>query len=134
MPARHRLRLTIAAVAIAAASMSGVAACSSDGGIEHLAASDFANSIATSGTVVIDVRTPAEYAAGHLPDALNLDVNAADFDTKITSLDKSRHYALYCHSGRRSGIAAQKMHDAGFTDVVDLAGGIETWTGAVVTG
>jgi phage shock protein E len=58
--------------------------------------------------VVIDVRTPAEYAA-----------EAADFGSKIASLDKKATYLVYCHSGRRSAIAASQMAAAGFTDIVD---------------
>lgn len=130
----HHARGGLAAAALLAALITGVAGCSSGGGVEHLSASDFAHSIETGSTTVIDVRTPAEYAAGHLPDAVNIDVEAADFDSRVAALDKSGHYALYCHSGRRSGVAAQKMHDAGFQQVVDLTGGIEAWTGAVVTG
>ena len=68
---------------------------------------------------VIDVRTPAEYAAGHIAGARNIDVEAADFGSKIASLDKKAPYLVYCHSGRRSGIAAGQMAAAGFTDIVD---------------
>ena len=69
--------------------------------------------------VVIDVRTPAEYAAGHIAGAQNIDVEAADFGSKIATLDKKGAYLVYCHSGRRSGIAADQMAKAGFTDIVD---------------
>jgi rhodanese-related sulfurtransferase len=69
--------------------------------------------------VVIDVRTPAEYGAGHIAGAQNIDVEAADFGSKIASLDKEAAYLVYCHSGRRSGIAAAQMASAGFTDIVD---------------
>jgi phage shock protein E len=69
--------------------------------------------------VVIDVRTPTEYAAGHIAGARNLDVEAADFGSRIASLDKQAPYLVYCHSGRRSGIAAAQMASAGFTDIVD---------------
>ena len=69
--------------------------------------------------VVIDVRTPAEYAAGHIAGAQNIDVEAADFGTRIATLDKKGAYLVYCHSGRRSGLAADQMAKAGFTDIVD---------------
>ena len=69
--------------------------------------------------VVIDVRTPAEYAAGHIAGAQNIDVEAADFGTRIATLDKKGAYLVYCHSGRRSGLAAAQMVSAGFTDIVD---------------
>lgn len=69
--------------------------------------------------IVIDVRTPAEYGAGHIAGAQNINVEAADFGSKIASLDKEGSYLVYCHSGRRSGVAAAQMASAGFTDVVD---------------
>jgi rhodanese-related sulfurtransferase len=68
---------------------------------------------------VIDVRTPREFAAGHLAGAQNVDVEAADFASRIASLDKGAPYLVYCHSGRRSAIAAAEMATAGFTDIVD---------------
>ena len=69
--------------------------------------------------IVIDVRTPAEYGAGHIAGAQNINVEAADFGSKIASLDKEGSYLVYCHSGRRSGVAAAQMASAGFTDIVD---------------
>ncbi len=69
--------------------------------------------------VVIDVRTPTEYAAGHIAGAQNIDVEAVDFGSKIASLDKNAPYLVYCHSGRRSRIATSQMASAGFTDIVD---------------
>ena len=72
--------------------------------------------------VVIDVRTPAEYAAGHIAGAQNIDVEAADFASRISTLDKTAAYLVYCHSGRRSAIAADQMAAAGFTDIVDAGG------------
>jgi rhodanese-related sulfurtransferase len=74
--------------------------------------------------VVIDVRTPAEYAAGHIAGASNIDVEAPDFGSRIASLDPEAAYLVYCRSGRRSAIAADQMEAAGFTDIVD-AGGLE---------
>jgi rhodanese-related sulfurtransferase len=72
-----------------------------------------------SSRTVVDVRTPAEYAAGHIAGAQNFDVDAADFGTRIAALDKKASYLVYCHSGRRSGIAAAQMVAAGFTDIAD---------------
>ena len=74
-------------------------------------------------TAVIDVRTPAEFAEGHLQGALNIDVEAGDFASKIATLDKSGNYLIYCHSGRRAGIAKDQMAAAGFMSVTN-AGGI----------
>jgi len=74
--------------------------------------------------VLLDVRSPDEFAAGHLQGATNIDVEDPSFADKIAELDKSGHYVVYCHCGRRSAIAVQAMKDAGFTDVTD-AGGIQ---------
>lgn len=73
---------------------------------------------------VIDVRTPKEFAAGHIVGALNVPVEASDFDDRIATFDRDEPYFLYCRSGRRSAIAAEIMAKAGFTDIVD-AGGLE---------
>jgi len=72
--------------------------------------------------VVIDVRTPAEYAAGHIAGARNIDVEAADFSSRISTLGRTASYLVYCHSGRRSAIAAQQMAAAGFGDIADGGG------------
>jgi phage shock protein E len=73
---------------------------------------------------VIDVRSAEEFDAGHVVGAINIDVEASDFGTKISALDPEDPYLVYCRSGRRSALAADTMADAGFTDIVD-AGGLE---------
>ena len=93
----------------------------------HLSATDFSTAMKAPGTVVLDVRTPAEFAAGPLPDAKNIDIEGPDFATRIAALDKTATYAVYCHSGNRSGVAMQQMTAASFTHVYDLAGGIGAW-------
>ena len=69
--------------------------------------------------VLLDVRTPDEFATGHLQGATNIDVEDPSFADQIAALDKDAHYVVYCRSGRRSAIAVQTMKDAGFTDVTD---------------
>lgn len=64
---------------------------------------------------VVDVRTAGEYAVGHVAGALNIDVESGDFAAAIDSLDTSKTYLVYCHSGRRSAIAAEQMRAAGLT-------------------
>jgi phage shock protein E len=78
---------------------------------------------------VIDVRTPAEFAAGHIAGAQNIDVEASDFKDRIATLDPKAPYLVYCRSGRRSAIAAQQMVDAGFAEIVD-AGGMDALVAA----
>lgn len=74
--------------------------------------------------VVIDVRSPREYAGGHLRGALNVDLQAADFRERIGRLDRTRSYHLYCRSGSRSSVAAQIMREMGFAEVHN-AGGLD---------
>ena len=72
---------------------------------------------------VIDVRTPAEFAAGHIPNAVNIELDAIVSGNIPEALaDKSAKYLLYCRSGRRSGIAARYLHDHGWEDVVNFGG------------
>jgi rhodanese-related sulfurtransferase len=82
-----------------------------------------------SNTVVLDVRTPAEYKEGHLPNAVLLDFNGGVFDAEFEKLDRSKNYLVYCKSGRRSDKAAGKMKAAGFEKVIQLKGGIQAWQG-----
>lgn len=82
------------------------------------------------GTELIDVRTPEEYASGHLAGAQNIDVEGADFTATISTLDKTKHYAVYCRAGNRSKVAMAAMQQAGFTSVFDLDGGINGWKSA----
>lgn len=70
---------------------------------------------------VIDVRTPEEYAVGHVEDAELIDVQSADFNQRIAELDPDGEYVVYCRSGNRSAAAAATMTDAGL-DVWDGGG------------
>jgi phage shock protein E len=70
--------------------------------------------------VIIDVRTPEEFAAGHLEGAVNIDVSASDFDAVVSELDTDGSYAVYCRTGNRSAQAAERMAGLGFDDVIDL--------------
>lgn len=75
-----------------------------------------------SGAAVIDVRTPQEFATGHVQGAKNIDVQASTFDTEIAKLDKNATYVVYCRSGNRSAAAIKKMTAAGFTSLIDGKG------------
>ena len=104
-----------------------VTACSSTstaGAVQTVDPQTFLTTAAQPGTTVIDVRTPAEFAAGHVDGAVNIDVEGATFKADIGTLDKSATYAVYCHSGRRSALATDAMSQAGFTSVYNLNGGI----------
>lgn len=83
---------------------------------------DAAPTVDTTGATVIDVRTPAEFAEGHLEGAVNIDVSAPGFDAAVGELDPAGSYVVYCRSGNRSAAAAARMADLGFGDVTDVGG------------
>lgn len=90
----------------------------------------FSGVVGQPGVTVVDVRTPAEFAAGHLDGAVNIDVESADFATAIADLDPEGTYAVYCRSGNRSAVAVGQMAQAGITGTYDLDGGIVAWEAA----
>lgn len=73
-------------------------------------------------TIIIDVRTPAEYAEGHLDGAVNIDVQDANFGTILSQLPTDGEYVVYCRSGNRSAQAVEIMKASGFTNVIDAGG------------
>lgn len=101
--------------------------CSSSSSATNLDSKAFSNKIAEPGVVILDVRTAGEFTAGHIEGAINIDVEGMQFESGIANLDKTATYAVYCHSGRRSGIAVGKMADAGFTNLFNLQSGINDW-------
>lgn len=76
---------------------------------------------------LVDVRTPGEFGEGHLPGAVNINSQGADFDQALKTLDKTKPVFVYCMSGGRSRGAAQKLRDLGYTDVHELRGGYLKW-------
>jgi len=78
--------------------------------------------------VILDVRTPEEYAEGHLANATNIDFNASDFAKLVGKLDKTKTYLVYCRSGHRSASAVEVMKTQSFETIYNLDGGITQWT------
>ena len=99
-------------------------------GFVSVDADEFAREIAKPGVQLVDVRTAEEYANGHIPAAVNMDVFSPDFAKQIATLDKERTVALYCRSGRRSKSAAEQAVKLGYK-VVELDGGILSWKGEI---
>lgn len=86
----------------------------------------FARVIAMKKVQLVDVRTPAEYANGHIPHAINMNVNDADFEAQAAQLNKARPVAIYCRSGNRSKRAANLLTNMGYK-VVELDAGYLGW-------
>jgi rhodanese-related sulfurtransferase len=95
-----------------------------------IAPAAFEAKIATPNVQLVDVRTPQEFANGHLENAKNVNFNDPEFKQKIALLDKSKPIAVYCGVGGRSGKASKILVELGFKDISDLAGGITAWTAA----
>ena len=90
----------------------------------------FAELVADSSVVVLDVRTAAEFAEGHIQGAILIDQGQSDFVEKArATLPIDKKIAIYCRSGRRSANAAGKLADVGYK-CVNLKGGIIAWQGA----
>ncbi len=127
---RHKILVSLAALVLTF----GMAACSSS------PASDSSATVTPHGTphgnqsgsaqvsqtdegstpIILDVRTPEEYADGHLDGAQLLDFSGGSLEAALPGLDPNAHYEVYCHSGNRSGRAVALMEQAGFTNVTDL--------------
>lgn len=77
--------------------------------------------------VVLDVRTPKEFADGHIENAVNLDYYSETFKKALNNLDHNKTYLIYCGVGRRAGPAADLMKELGFREVYNIAGGLTDW-------
>lgn len=80
--------------------------------------------LAGSGVTVVDVRTPEEFAEGHIDGAQLVDFYSDTFADQIATLDPEQEYLVYCRSGNRSGQTIELMRDLGFDRVWDLDGGV----------
>jgi rhodanese-related sulfurtransferase/thioredoxin-related protein len=97
---------------------------------KNLSVEEFARMADDKTNVILDVRTPAEFAAGHIPGAVNLDVTASDFQAKAAALDRSKTYLVHCASGVRSARACDKLNQLDFPNLYNLPGGFRAWAKA----
>ena len=103
------------------------AAASAQRAFEDIDVQQFEKLRATGKVVVLDVRTPREFAAGHAPGAVNIDVKASDFEKRVKALDPNKTYLVYCGVGVRSANACGKMSKLNFAELYNLAGGFNAW-------
>jgi rhodanese-related sulfurtransferase len=80
--------------------------------------------------VILDVRTPEEFAEGHIEGAVMVDFYSDTFDAELAALDPDVPYVVYCRSGNRSGQTITKMEQIGYQSVEDIDGGVVAWAGA----
>lgn len=98
---------------------------------ESIAALNFAEKIkSTTQPAILDVRSPEEFAGQHIDNAINVDWNGDNFESKISKYDKSKPIFVYCMSGGRSKKAAEKFAELGFSKIYELQGGIMKWNAA----
>ena len=86
-----------------------------------------------TGYIILDVRRPDEFAAGHIPNAINVPNESIGTSDILELPDKDQLIMVYCRSGRRSKEASEKLAKLGYTNIVEF-GGILDWKGETVTG
>ena len=97
------------------------------GGPVRVGVAEFATLTGSPEVRVIDVRTPEEFADGHIAGAVNIPVQSSDFSARVAELDPNATYAVYCRSGNRSQPAVAAMSDAGITTIFELSSGTKGW-------
>lgn len=99
--------------------------------LEDVGAEDAAKMIATrEDLIILDIRTPEEFAEGHIAGAVNIDYRAEGFAEKIAALDPDKAYLFHCRSGGRSGDSIPILQNAGLTELYHLNTGILGWSKA----
>ena len=109
------------------AMMSSLFSCQQNTGYDSLNVNEFEALLQKGNIQLVDVRTPSEYAEGHIPQSVNIDVLNTDFATNVDStLIKNKPVAVYCRSGQRSKRAAAILVKKGYT-VYELDNGFISW-------
>ncbi|MBK8499255.1 MAG: rhodanese-like domain-containing protein [Flavobacteriales bacterium] len=121
------MKNTIATIVLAAClATSACTSAQTTKNTTELGVDAFEQAIATGKARLVDVRTPAEYAAGHLIGSINIDWTADDYEAAFAELDKSMPVLLYCHSGGRSEQALEYLAAKGYR-AQHLVGGYAAW-------
>lgn len=101
-------------------------------GYQTITADEAKEKMDTMDVMVVDVRTAEEYAGGHIKDALLIPNESIENEPPAELQDKDAVILVYCRTGRRSAMAAEKLNSLGYTAVFDF-GGISGWPYEVVT-
>jgi len=122
------MKKSVALAVAAIASVGLLSGCSSSNeAIKKVDPVEFSEVVAQPGVIVLDVRTPEEFSAGHIENAININLESSDFASEVSKLDMNATIAVYCRSGNRSGVATEQMVELGFVDMYDMQGGILEW-------
>lgn len=123
---------TYLAIGVAALILLMAVSISSSGTSKRLSGTDFITQYAaTPSAILLDVRTPSEFAAGHIDKAVNIDFEDPSFAANIERLDTAKTYFVYCRSGNRSGQAVSVMTSKGFKNIYELDGGLASNTNSI---
>lgn len=99
--------------------------------VDHVDAAAAAKLLASDKKpVVLDIRTPGEYAEGHIAGSKMIDFRSADFEKKVSALDRDKSYLVHCRSGGRSTESLKTFEKLGFKHIIHLDGGISDWEAA----
>jgi phage shock protein E len=97
---------------------------------QRVAVPEWVTAAASPGTVIIDVRTPEEFNAGHVVGAINIPVEYPDFTARVAAeLSPEDTFAVYCRTGNRSAAATAEMANMGYVHIFDLNGGFSDLQG-----
>jgi rhodanese-related sulfurtransferase len=103
------------------------AAARAAGGFQEISAADFEKRRTNGKAPVLDVRSPEEFAKGHITGAMNADIYSPDFPAKAARFDQQKPILVNCHLGSRGAIAAAELARLGFKNVFNLEGGLNAW-------
>lgn len=95
--------------------------------VQRIGVEEYDRLLANTNTIVLDVRSVAEFEKGHIPRATNINVNSLHFIERVSVLDKDKTYLVNCAVGMRSEKACKKMEKLGFVRLYDLAPGFDGW-------
>ena len=95
--------------------------------INQMNSDELLDFIEINNAILVDVRTHDEYNSGYIENSLNIDYLSNDFSENLEKLDKNIPIVLYCRSGKRSSLSANKLSELGFKEIYNLEGGILEW-------
>ena len=99
----------------------------SNSSINQMNSDELLDFIEINNAILVDVRTQDEYNSGYIESSLNIDYLSNGFSENIEKLDKNIPIILYCRSGKRSSMSANKLSKLGFKEIYSLDGGILKW-------
>ncbi|MEG0239155.1 rhodanese-like domain-containing protein [Anaerorhabdus sp.] len=127
--AKYIMKNSLVKTLLVTLSLGFLTSCSSDSGFKTIDSKEAYRMIQEEDVVILDVRTPEEYAEGHIEDSINIPLD--EIETRFEELNKEDTILVYCRSGNRSKSASNLLVKQGFTHIFDF-GGLNTWKYGIV--